>query len=91
MFTYPLSGCYWNMHVQSGICNFQMNLVTKSSQSKSICSGSFTKKAKFCTPFSLKLHITTLKERIEFFFAKSVISNPHTEDLLPDFHNPIRL
>ena len=38
--------------------------------------------------------ITTLKERrakICLLFAKSVISNPCTEDLLPDFHNPTTL
>ena len=50
------TGRYWNMHVRSGIRNFQMNLVTKSSRSKSVRSGSFTKKAKFHTPPSLKLH-----------------------------------
>ena len=48
-------------------------------------------------PYSFLLKaacITTLKERREknfLLFAKSVIFNPHTEDLLPEFHNPIRL
>ena len=53
------------------------------------------KEGKIPYSFLLKAaRITTLKERREkicLVFAKSVISNPHTEDLLPDFHNPIRL
>ena len=53
------------------------------------------KEGKIPYSFLLKAaRITTLKERREkicLLFAKSVISNPRTEDLLPDFHNPIRL
>ena len=54
----------------------------------------FYKEGKIPYSFLLKAaRITTLKERREKIclgFPKSVISDLRTEDLLPEFHNPIR-
>ena len=36
-------------------------------------------------------HLKRKGVKICLLFAKSVISSPHTEDLLPGFHSPIRL